>query len=96
MLANPVYTDVEGAPFNIGQQVVVVGSEDQTFDCASEGRDGIVEYFEYDCGCGQTHPGDPMIGVVFRDGTREEFWKEELGPCDPRSAIEKCCNQRNR
>ena len=43
------------------------------------GLSGTVEYLEYDCGCGQSYPGDPMIGVRLEDGTLEEFWAEELG-----------------
>jgi len=42
------------------------------------GMVGLVEHFEYTCGCGQSYPGDPMIGVRFSDGRSDEFWKEEL------------------
>ena len=42
------------------------------------GVSGHARYLEYDCGSGQTFPGDPMIGVVMPDGTIEEFWFEEL------------------
>lgn len=37
-----------------------------------------VIYFEYECGCGQTFPEDPMIGIKSSDGEIDEFWKEEL------------------
>ncbi len=50
---------------------------DDTADPAFLGREGRVLYFEYTCGCGQTYPNDPMIGVKFR-GKAEEFWREEL------------------
>lgn len=33
---------------------------------------------EYNCGCGQTFPGDPMIGVRFGTLPMSEFWSEEL------------------
>ncbi len=29
---------------------------------------------------------DPMIGVEFRDGKKEEFWKDELKSCGMRLA----------
>jgi hypothetical protein len=72
-----IYHDVEGAPFRIGDRVNVVLLADDTADAAFLGRKGRVIYFEYTCGCGQTYPGDPMIGVKFH-GKFEEFWKEEL------------------
>jgi hypothetical protein len=73
----PIHVDVEGAPFKIGDLVVVTCGSDETFDCYYEGRVGTVEYFEYECGCGQSYPRDPMIGVRF--GTViDEFWREEL------------------
>lgn len=72
-----IYKDVPGSPFRIGQRVRVTAITDETADIELLGTEGIVTYFEYDCGCGQTFPKDPMIGVFF--GTKiEEFWKEEL------------------
>ena len=76
--ANPIYGDVEGATFRIGERLRIVGSKDETFDTSYKGRVGSVEYFEYQCGCGQTYPDDPMIGVRFHDDAVEEFWAEEL------------------
>jgi hypothetical protein len=32
MSQNPIYNNVRGAPFRIGESVRVVGSEDETFD----------------------------------------------------------------
>ena len=74
----PIRHDLRGAPFRIAERVRVVESKDETFDRHYRGRIGTVSYFEYDCGCGQRYPNDPMIGVIFRDGRTEEFWKEEL------------------
>jgi hypothetical protein len=75
---NPIYKNVRGAPFRIGESVRVVGSEDETFDPSYKRRAGTIAYFEYECGCGQNYPNDPMIGVKFRDGQTAEFWAEEL------------------
>jgi hypothetical protein len=72
-----IYKDVEGAPFRIGDRVKVVSLSDDTADGELLGCRGSVLYFEYSCGCGQTFPHDPMIGVRFRKRTAE-FWKEEL------------------
>lgn len=81
-ILNPQYRkyDIEGAPFKIGSKVKISNniSEDSTFDKKYSNKKGEVVFFEYDCGCGQTFPSDPMIGVKFRDGEIEEFWKEEL------------------
>jgi hypothetical protein len=76
--ARPIRSDVRGAPFRIGEVVSIVGSKDETFESRYRGRVGTIRYFEYACGCGQAYPGDPMIGVGFRGGRVEEFWKEEL------------------
>lgn len=72
-----IYTDVEGAPFRIGDAVRVVSLADDTADDELLGCAGSVLYFEYSCGCGQSFPHDPMIGVQF-GGRMAEFWKEEL------------------
>lgn len=80
-ILNPQYRkyDIEGAPFKIGCKVKISNrSEDSTFDKKYSNKKGEVVFFEYDCGCGQTFPCNPMIGVKFRDGEIEEFWKEEL------------------
>jgi hypothetical protein len=75
--AHYIYDDVDGAPFKIGAIVKVVSLSDETADDDLFGCQGSVVYFEYSCGCGQTFPDDPMIGVRFGDRTTE-FWKEEL------------------
>jgi len=72
--------DIKGAPFKIGSRVKVLSNpnDDETFESTFTGKIGEVFFFEYDCGCGQTFPNDPMIGVKFQNGKVEEFWKEEL------------------
>ena len=72
-----IYEDVAGAPFRMGDKVKVVSLSDDTADEDLLGCQGAVLYFEYTCGCGQTFPDDPMIGVRFGERTAE-FWKEEL------------------
>lgn len=62
----------------IGQTVRVVSLTDETGDKGCLGKSGKVTHFDYDCGCGQSYPDDPMIEVQFDDGKIEEFWKEEL------------------
>jgi hypothetical protein len=74
---NPIYVNVAGAPFKVGDRVRVTHGTDLTFDHRYQGRVGIVGYFEYQCGCGQSYPNDPMIGVRFREDIAE-FWAEEL------------------
>ena len=71
-------TDIPGAPFKIGTKVQVVQATDTTFDRVFLGRTGTVKYFDYECGCGQIFPSDPMIGVEFKDFVTAEFWHEEL------------------
>jgi hypothetical protein len=72
--------DIDGAPFEIGQSVQVLNnpSNDETFDQKFVGLVGTVAFFEYDSGCGQAFPFDPMIGVQFDHGVVGQFWKEEL------------------
>lgn len=72
--------DIDGAPFKIGNKVKVMNnpSNDETFDKKYINKTGEVIFFEYDCGCGQTFPQDPMIGLRFLNGMTAEFWKEEL------------------
>ena len=72
-----IYHDLDGAPFRIGAAVRVVALTDETADDGFLGCQGAVLYFEYACGCGQTFPDDPMIGVRLDAGSAE-FWKEEL------------------
>lgn len=76
--ARPIYQNIPGAPFKIGERVQFVKPIDDEANMHFIGKTGIVTYFEYSCGCGQSWPDDPMIGVEFRDGTKEEFWKDEL------------------
>ena len=75
---------VEGAPFRPGQPVRVSSISDETAHRTFLGKSGRVAYLDYDCGCGQSYPYDPMIGVIFADGTAEEFWREELASRSPR------------
>jgi hypothetical protein len=72
--------NIEGAPFKIGNIVQILNNplDDATFEIKYYGQNGEIIFFEYDCGCGQTFPGDPMIGVKFQNGDIEEFWREEL------------------
>ena len=83
--AKPIRRNVRGAPFKIGMLVRYVHAieEDEAEELGTMqylGQVGKLEYYEYSCGCGQTYPGDPMIGVRFPDGKLHEFWKEELEP----------------
>ena len=81
--ARPTRETVVGSPFQPGQHVLVVRSaepEDGGFldVLGYVGCSGVVEHLEYSCGCGQSYPGDPMIGVKLEDGRAQEFWPEEL------------------
>jgi CarS bacterial SH3 domain len=73
-----ICVDVDGAPFSIGQPVVVCSLADETANRSFLLKLGVVVYFDYECGCGQTYPQDPMIGVRFPNGKVDEFWREEL------------------
>ncbi len=70
--------EIDGAPFQVGDMVAVKDVIDETGRDDLIGQGGPVVHLDYDCGCGQGFPGDPMIGVRFRPGLVEEFWKEEL------------------
>lgn len=78
--ARPIFERVDGAPYQPGERVRVVQAIDQEVSDlrAFIGRSGVVLYLEYSCGCGQTYPEDPMIGVRLDDGAEQEFWPEEL------------------
>lgn len=83
MSANPIRVPVEGAPYQPGAAVKVVGACDETARPKYIGRLGTVVYLEYECGSGQEYPRDPMIGVKFAgDASKKEasweFWREEL------------------
>ena len=69
---------IDGAPFQVGDMVTVEGILDETGRTDLIGHGGPVVHLDYGCGCGQSYPDDPMIGVRFRPGLVEEFWKEEL------------------
>lgn len=72
--------NIDGAPYRIGDVVVVLDNpnRDTTFNCVYSGKQGVIEHFEYDCGCGQSFPEDPLVGVRFSDQKIAEFWKDEL------------------
>lgn len=73
-----MYEYVDGAPVQVGDTVHVVSASDDTCDFSFLGLTGTVEFLEYECGCGQTYPCDPMIGVRLPDGRLDEFWAEEI------------------
>ena len=78
MSSHPLYHDVDGSPRKIGDRVRTGEGTDETFDEQYKGLTGTVAYLEYECGCGQTYPTDPMIGVRLDTGALPEFWTEEL------------------
>ena len=75
--ASPICRNIDGAPFELGQRVRVTSVVDDTANSSLLNTEGFVEYYDYSCGCGQTYPTDPMIGVQFGE-IIEEFWKEEI------------------
>lgn len=79
------YGRVDGSPFQPLDRVRVTQDCDGTHVDTNErgesllvGEVGSVRYLEYDCGCGQVFPSEPMIGVRFATGVTREFWPEEL------------------
>jgi len=76
--AHPIRINVDGAPFRIGDLVRIVRLSDSTADGDFLNKYGRIVYFEYSCGCGQSYPDDPMIGIQFAGGGIAEFWKEEI------------------
>lgn len=76
--AGKIRQHVPGAPRRPGDRVLVAAVSDSTVDPGHIGKTGRVDYLNYDCGCGQKWPEEPMIGVVLDDGIEEEFWPEEL------------------
>ncbi|MDZ7624968.1 MAG: hypothetical protein U5J96_11090 [Ignavibacteriaceae bacterium] len=48
------YQNVDGAPFHIGERVVVLNNpnKDETFDEHFAFKSGVMIYFDYECGCG--------------------------------------------
>lgn len=84
--SNPQYKNIVGAPFKIGLLVKIVQIVDETESKKMIGKQGIIIYYEYDCGCGQRYPDMPMIGV--RIGHKiKEFWPEELITIQKRRAM---------
>ena len=78
-----IYGTVEGAPVQPKDWVTitqVIDEAGEAVGCAEWiGHKALVVYLEYDCGCGQTYPGDPMIGVrIHCQGVKHEYWHEEL------------------
>lgn len=73
----PLYKNVDGAPFKIGDKIKVLNNpnNDETFNKLFISKSGLVIYYDYECGCGQNFPDDPMIGVRFENGIVEEYWK---------------------
>ncbi len=69
---------IRKVPFKIGDFVQVASATDETLSKKFIGRKGKIIHFDYACGCGQSYPSDPMIGVFFSNGAIEEFWCEEL------------------
>lgn len=67
-------------PFLPGDFVYVVKAVDAEVHDVSNyiGRSGKVVSLDYDCGCGQEYPDQPMTLVDFGRGDNEEFWPEEL------------------
>lgn len=90
---NKIFENVDGSPIKIGQCVEIkklvdpetlsyigVGDHDCIDDAVDEiiGQKGVVVYLEYDGGCGQVFPQEPMIGVKLDSGDEHAFWFEEL------------------
>ena len=88
--AKHIHVDIPGAPYRISTPVRVVQLVDETGNRRWLGRIGVVKYFDYSCGCGQTYPDDPMIGVESCRGKVEQFWKEEL------RVLRKCAARQHR
>ena len=78
MPQSKIREDVDGAPHGIGRTVRIVFARDETFDKRFMGKIGEIVHYCYSCGCGQSFPDDPMIGVQFKSGKIEEFWSDEM------------------
>lgn len=76
-----VYEDFKGAPFKIGEKVVISwipGSENVSDILSYIGCTGTVSHFNYVESIADTYPYDPMTGVLFEDGRVEYFETERL------------------
>lgn len=82
---NVVVNREMGAPFDVGERVKVISPADEF--AKKIGWVGVVSNFIYSSGCGETYPGDPMISVVFKDGSNEVYWKEELTLLPPEKGL---------
>jgi len=70
---------VQGAPFQVGDRVIVIASADDCGYPERIGQHGIVVQLRYETEVGDTYPGDPFISVVLDvDKWEGSFWKEEL------------------
>jgi hypothetical protein len=84
MCSDWIRKDVEGAPFKIGDEIVVGTGTDETFLEDLKGLMGTVIGFNYKGG--KTYPTDPLVMVLIPavDGLDNElvegFWKEEIHP----------------
>lgn len=78
MLQGKKRKNMKRVPYKIGGFVKIVFATDETFDHKFIGRVGKIVHYDYSCGCGQSFPDDPMIGVKFNSKEIEEFWKEEI------------------
>lgn len=76
--SNPIYLRVEGSPYQPNDKVLIVKFSDNTGNPEFAGKIGVVQYLEYSCGCGQSYPNDPMIGIKFSNGSLIECWSEEI------------------
>jgi hypothetical protein len=87
----PRFEIIEGTPFELGQRIEIADltdphtlgqltAGDEGFEDVWDvlGHKGVLEYYEYNCGCGQIFPDQPMMGVKLDNGMRCEFWAEEM------------------
>jgi hypothetical protein len=77
---NIILTGCKSAGLFTGDKVLILDNpnKDCTFNIDLTGKVGIIVYLNYDCGCGQSYPKDPMFGVSFANGKLEEYWKDEV------------------
>lgn len=68
------------APYRPGDMVRVVQAVERDVSDVSAhiGRHGYVIALDYDSGCGQLGPHDPMVTIQFANRKRLSFWREEL------------------